>query len=190
MAVPPNIEKFNTVVGNIFAVLYESFPVPVYLNPFHALSYSFDDWDVTDDWQGPLKDLRESTSGNALPYLGEYSMHTIHLMLHQQSDVVIAHTEAEMKFFFHACEWLEKTQYISTASIGLNYFPDVTGVVLTDKGLEVLSAMPAAVAEGKSLGERLMEGAKSGGKTMLAEAAKQALAFGVTMGARHYGLTP
>ena len=95
-----------------------------------------------------------------------------------------------MKFFIHSCEWLEMTQYISASSMGLNYFPYVTGVVLTDKGVEVLSAMPAAVSGEKSLGERLMEGAKTGGKTMLAEATKQALAIGIGLGARHYGLTP
>lgn len=190
MAVPPNIEKFNTVVGNIFAVLYESFPVPVYLNPFHALGYSFDDWNVTDDWKGPLKDLRESTSGDALPYLGEHGLNTIHVMLHQQSDDIINRTEAEMTFFFHVCKWLEKTQYISTSSMGLNYFPYVSGAVLTDKGLEVLSAMPASVSGEKSLGERLLEGAKSGGKTMLAEAAKQALAIGIGLGSTHLGFTP
>ena len=186
MAVPPNIEKFNMVVGNIFAVLYESFPVPKYLNPFHALAYSFDDWETSEEWKGPFKDLQESTSGDALPHLGDHSMHTIELLLHQQSDEVISQTEADMKFFFHTCEWLEKTNYISTRSLGLNFFPSVTGVVLTAKGLEVLSAMPAAVSGEKSLGERLLESAKSGGKAMLAETAKQVLSLGITSGCRHF----
>jgi len=80
--------------------------------------------------------------------------------------------------FFSTVQWLIREGYISATELLPTqvYFRTV---VLTQKGLMVLNAVPDSLANKQSLGDRLVSSAKSGAIDLLKSAAKEALSIGI-----------
>ncbi len=83
----------------------------------------------------------------------------------------------DARFFESSVLWLGEAGYLRYAEhqYQLASFRDV---VLTAKALEVLKAIPESLT-GHTLGERLADGAKTGGKELALEAIRQVFAYSV-----------
>lgn len=82
----------------------------------------------------------------------------------------------DARFFEASVVWLGDTGYLRYEE----HMRQVAGfrdIVLTARGLEVLKSIPESLS-GQTLGERLVAGAKTGGKELALEALRQTLAFG------------
>jgi hypothetical protein len=104
-----------------------------------------------------------------------------------RDDVVDSGTPHDAEAFFFACvEWLAEAGYLRFADIQqtLGYH----NCVLTAKGLEVLKAMPDSLSTGPTLGEQLVDAAKSGVKGAVGSAAGKVFSLGVKIASSHLGL--
>ncbi|VVD78223.1 hypothetical protein PFI31113_00970 [Pandoraea fibrosis] len=72
--------------------------------------------------------------------------------------------------------WLIGQGYVASTGRGQIYFSECT---LTDKGLAALNATLPNLAGEKSIGDRLKDAAKSGGKSLVASLANEAITAGV-----------
>lgn len=133
-----NIEKFDDMVGKVFAELYLSFPLP------HALQ---------------AEDFMESTTRR-----------------HDVYEMDLPSDDAE--FFIATAEWLIQSGFIYGEP---RYYTHVEKAVLTAKGLEVLHAIPNSLDTGPSLGARMADAAKTGGKETLRALVTEALSVGAKL---------
>lgn len=92
----------------------------------------------------------------------------------------------DAEFFIATCEWLIQAGYL----IGdVRPYTHVHDVVLTAKGLEVLNAIPDSLKAGASIGERLADAAKEGGKETMRGLVTEALGLGARLISPLVGLT-
>ncbi|PMZ92711.1 MULTISPECIES: hypothetical protein [unclassified Pseudomonas] len=93
---------------------------------------------------------------------------------HAQMEVPSEETE----FFMATAQWLANAGYLSG-----NVWPGshVSDAVLTAKGLEVLNAIPESLSGGPSIGERLADAAKEGGKETMRGLVSEALGLGARL---------
>jgi len=81
-------------------------------------------------------------------------------------------------FVFATVQWLISEGYISAAA-SLPTQVYFRRVVLTQKGLAVLNAVPDSLVNKQSIGDRLVASAKAGAMDVLKSAAKEALSIGI-----------
>lgn len=81
----------------------------------------------------------------------------------------------EAEFFIATAEWLIRAGYLSGSVVP---YSSVQDAVLTAKGLEVLNATPDSLNTGPSLGTRLADAAKEGGKETMRGLVTEALGIG------------
>lgn len=90
-----------------------------------------------------------------------------------QSDYIEGVSDAESDpLFFSTLEWLKKHGYISFECPELgwaNYYD----VQLTEKGLTALNAVPDALKEKKTVGDKVVEVVKTGSKELMSECIRQ-----------------
>lgn len=129
-----NIELFNGVAGELFALLYQKFPLYVDVD-FNALGNELVD---KDDFE---------TAYN----MSEFAEATV--------------------------RWLAATGYIYLKDP--QEFGGSFNAVLSPKGFEVLKAMPEAIDKGKTLGEKIVELAKSGASAGLSKVVDLAFSLGI-----------
>lgn len=79
-------------------------------------------------------------------------------------------------FFVSAMEWLAHAGYLSFER---RFNSSISGVVLTEKGLQTLNAVPDSLVTIVPLGERLVDAAKSGGKEVLKATLREVLSAGL-----------
>ncbi|WP_028684146.1 hypothetical protein [Pseudomonas chlororaphis] len=90
------------------------------------------------------------------------------------------------EFLFACIDWLAESGYLRFKKRVHN--TGFTDAVLTAKGLEVLKAIPDSVSTGPSLGEQLVNAAKSGVKGAVGSAAGKVFSLGVKIASSHLGL--
>lgn len=93
-------------------------------------------------------------------------------------------TDSEIAF--HSVQWLANTGYLSTSGTnGVDFF----NVVLTEKGLEALRAIPESInSENLPLGARLAAAIKTGATETIIKLSAQTIAVGVKMAFNKIGL--
>ena len=82
---------------------------------------------------------------------------------------------SDAEFVVSTHRWLCDAGYINLGDVRPPI--GVFDAVLTAKGLEVLKAIPGSIG-GQTIGDRLIEGVKAGGKEIAKEALKEALSYG------------
>lgn len=153
-----NIDQFNEVTGEVFAHLYENFPIPVLLRPElfgieEHLEGEYDSWNGVTTGATPIsKD--EIIFGHTVQWLIDSGYLT--------SGRLPAGSMPEVRTYFDRAR-------------------------LTAKGLEVLNAIPENLTQREPIGQRLAEATKSGGKEILRSITTEALALGVQIAARTAG---
>lgn len=140
-----NISSFDEYAGRVFALLYESFPIPLDL-----------------------------TIGEVLGKQDLYMQHGIP-----------AEMMTECEIASHTVQWLAKAGYLSMqAGNGNDFFH----LVLTEKGLEVMKAIPGVIdSQSQPLGKQISTALKAGTKETLKLLTNQALAIGVKIAAQKFG---
>lgn len=140
------IDCFDECTGRVFALLYESFPIPIDLN---------------------IGDI----IGQAELYLGE----GLPPEMNTECDVGTC-----------TVRWLVKAGYISMDNCsGSDRFFNLQ---LTEKGLEVLKAVPGSLnSQSQPLGKQISLAFKSGAKDALKVLTNQALAIGIKYAAHKLG---
>ncbi|UJD80104.1 hypothetical protein FS595_10500 [Serratia rubidaea] len=141
-----NISSFDEYAGRVFALLYESFPIPLDL-----------------------------TIGDILGQQDMYMQHGIP-----------AEMMTECEIASYTVQWLASAGYLCMqAGNGNDFFH----LVLTEKGLEVMKAIPGAIdSQSQPLGKQISAALKTGAKETLKILTNQALAIGVKMAAQKFGL--
>lgn len=141
-----NISNFDEYAGRVFALLYESFPIPV---------------DLT------IGDI-----------LGEQDIYMHH--------GIPAEMMTECEIASYTVQWLSSAGYLSMqAGNGNDFF----SLVLTEKGLEVMKAIPGVIdSQSQPLGKQISTALKSGTKETLKILTNQALAIGVKIAVQKLGL--
>lgn len=140
-----NISSFDEYAGRVFALLYESFPIPVDL-----------------------------TIGDILGQQDLYMHHGIPPEMMTECEIAS-----------HTVQWLASAGYLSMqAGNGNDFF----SLVLTEKGLEVMKAIPGAIdSQSQPLGKQISTALKTGTKETLKLLTNQALAIGVKIAAQKFG---
>ncbi|MGR2990758.1 hypothetical protein [Vibrio vulnificus] len=142
-----NIEKFDKLVAELFANLYENFPRKVEIDIFEFLGIEYRHIGLGDN---PTQE--ELTSYNSDCSEADFVLDTISWLI--QSGFVYGHVENSGGMF-------------STTKRGLD-------LTLTPKGLELLKLIPASVNTKESLGDKLVStlesGAKDAGGKLVSEA--------------------
>ncbi|MCK8667918.1 hypothetical protein M1M11_23835 [Pseudomonas azerbaijanoccidens] len=92
----------------------------------------------------------------------------------------------ESKFVEATILWLRDAGYISGQVISLG----LLDAVLTSKGLEVLKATPSSLVNGPSLGDRITDAVKEGGKETMRSLVSEALGIGARLMSPLVGLSP
>lgn len=105
------------------------------------------------------------------------------LEFHEQLGFEVTTKDAE--FFFACIRWLESAGYITTKSENELYVADA---LLTNKGLEVLRAVPSSLQGKASIGEQLSGGIAKGGKELARMLVSEALGLGTRIASQHVGL--
>lgn len=187
MSTPQNIQTFNEVTGRIFAELYASFPVPLDLFTLRVSGLDCSNWEVPSSFHEMVQTLGYCDLEEPPQELWDYNDDSLGMLLTQQPPCVADEIEKRLNFIVDAVDWLKGTGFITASR---NTRPYIRDAVLTAKGLEALSAMPSSISGEKPLGEKLIDQAKKGGKSVLGETVKQVLAVGIGLGAHHFGLTP
>ena len=147
-----NINKFNYLVGVIFATLYRSFPCRERIDFLAVIGC----------------EECESTIDDRGRWTGLY-----------KQDGEIKNLSDDFDFLYETLNWLYETGYL-IGSVGLSLGGRYATVTLSPKGLEILKAMPNSVgaeAEGRSIGEELNEALNSAAKNKVSEIAGQALSY-------------
>jgi len=142
-----NISSFDEYAGRVFALLYDSFPIPIDL-----------------------------TIGDVLDQQDLYMQHGLPAEFN---------TECEIG----ACtvQWLADAGYLNMHSSNGN---DFFKLVLTEKGLEVMKAIPGIInSESQPLGKQISTALKTGTKETLKLLTNQALAIGVKIAVHKLGFT-
>lgn len=140
-----NISSFDEYAGRVFALLYESFPIPVDL-----------------------------TIGDILGQQDLYMHHGIPPEMMTECDIAS-----------YTVQWLASAGYLSMqAGNGNDFF----NLVLTEKGLEVMKAIPGAIdSQSQPLGKQISAALKAGTKETLKLLTNQALAIGIKITAQKFG---
>lgn len=81
-------------------------------------------------------------------------------------------------FFVSAVEWLATAGFLT---FDKRFNSEITGVVLSEKGLQTLNAVPESLTASAPLGERLVDAAKSGGKEVLKATLREVLSAGMKL---------
>jgi hypothetical protein len=89
-------------------------------------------------------------------------------------------------FFISTATWLINAGYLSGSPFQKLF---IENAVLTAKGLEVLKAIPDSLKGGASIGERLADAAKEGGKETMRGLVTEALGLGARLISPLVGLT-
>lgn len=92
----------------------------------------------------------------------------------------------DAEFFIATVEWLIQSGFIYGEP---RYYTHVEKAVLTAKGLEVLHAIPNSLDTGPSLGARMADAAKAGGKETLRGLVTEALSLGAKLVSPLVGLS-
>lgn len=92
----------------------------------------------------------------------------------------------EAEFFIATAQWLANAGYLTGK---IRHYTHVEDAVLTAKGLEILNAIPESLIGGPSIGERLADAAKEGGKETIRGLVSEALGIGARLISPLVGLT-
>ena len=92
----------------------------------------------------------------------------------------------EAEFFIATAQWLVNAGYLTGK---IRPYTHVEDAVLTAKGLEILNAIPESLIGGPSIGERLADAAKEGGKETMRGLVSEALGLGARLISPLVGLT-
>lgn len=103
---------------------------------------------------------------------------------HEQSQMDMPTDQAE--FFIATTKWLASAGYLTGK---VRPYTHVEDAVLSAKGLEVLNAIPESLIGGSSIGERLADAAKEGGKETIRGLVSEALGIGARLISPLVGLT-
>lgn len=108
-----------------------------------------------------------------------YSSFPVPLYFRQSEYVEKAGDAEPDPLFSSTLEWLKKHDYIffKCPEIGGTEYWDVQ---LTEKGLAVLNAVPDALKEKKTVGDKLVEVVKSGSREMISECIRQTVRTAVS----------
>ncbi|WP_278620822.1 hypothetical protein [Ectopseudomonas oleovorans] len=147
-----NIEKFNYLVGVIFASLYRSFPCRVRIEYLEIIGAS----------QCP------ETIDEAGNWTGIYI-----------KDGELKNLTEELEFLHETLQWLYETGYL-IGSVGLSHGGRYATVTLSPKGLEILKIVPNSISpesSGKSIADELSEALNASAKEQVGEIAGKALSY-------------
>lgn len=95
----------------------------------------------------------------------------------KDDEFVLEVYQEESEFVTATILWLRDAGYISGQVISLG----LIDAVLTSKGLEVMKATPSSISGGPSLGDRLTDAVKEGGKETMRSLVSEALGIGARL---------
>lgn len=153
-----NIDEFNLMTGKVFAILYEAFPIPMYLSPA--------EFEVPVGAEGEYDPVTGELTGSEPP---------------AHEELIFAHTiQWLIDTGYMTCGPLPSG---CTPSLR-THFPNSR---LTAKGLETLNAIPDSL-KSESLGSQIAAASKSGSVELLKMAVGEALGIGAVAFGRYMGI--
>jgi hypothetical protein len=147
-----NFDKFNYLVGCVFALLQDEFPCRHRIDFIKLIG----------------AEQCSETYGDGERWTGRYLR-----------DGEIQDLSKEIELAYETIHWLHETGYL-IGSVDINRTGRYAFVTLSPKALEILKVFPTSVdakPSGKSIGQELSEAVKSGAKSQVSALTSKALSY-------------